>query len=75
VDFRRKKEYRTPRIDSTGLKKFSKLKDPSEDASDPFGRKKKSNHKGAGRKGGGKGGNRVGKGTGKTRGEHDQEKN
>ena len=39
--------YKIPRIQSTELKKFNNLKDPSEDASIPLGRgKKASNHEG-----------------------------
>ena len=34
--------YRIPRIQSTELKKVSKLKGPSEDASIPLGREKKA---------------------------------
>jgi len=40
---------RIPKIQYTELKKISKLKNPSEDTSVPFGREKKSNHKGGGR--------------------------
>ena len=36
------KKYRIPRIQSTELKNFNKLKSPSEDASIPFGREKKA---------------------------------
>ena len=36
------KKYRIPRIQPTGLKKVNKPKDPSEDASVPFGKEKKA---------------------------------
>jgi hypothetical protein len=36
------KKYRIPKIQSTELKKFNKLKCPSEDASVPLGREKKA---------------------------------
>ena len=36
------KKYRIPKIQFTDLKKFNKLKDPSENASVPFGREKKA---------------------------------
>ena len=37
-----KKKYRIPKIQSTELKKFNKLKGPSEDASVPLGRENKA---------------------------------
>jgi hypothetical protein len=44
-----------PKIQPTELKKFSKLKDPSEDASVPFGREKKATTRWGGRDLGGNG--------------------
>ena len=38
----RKKKYLIPKIQSTELKKFNKLKCPGEDASVPLGREKKA---------------------------------
>ena len=45
------KNYRIPRIQSTKLKKVFKLKGPSDDASIPLGREKKTIMTGRGRKG------------------------
>jgi hypothetical protein len=42
--------YRIPKIQSTELKKVNKLKDPSEDDSDPLGREKKAITSGEGGK-------------------------
>jgi hypothetical protein len=52
-------------MQSTELKKFNKLKGPSENASIPLGREKKAITRG-------KTGTWMGKGTGRRRGEHDQ---
>ena len=38
----KKEKYRTPKIQSTELKKVNKLKAPSEDSSVPLGREKKA---------------------------------
>ena len=43
-----KKKYRIPRIQSTELKKVSKLKGPSEDASVPLRKEKKAITRGEG---------------------------
>jgi hypothetical protein len=43
-------EFRIPKIQSTELKKFNKLKCPSEDASVPLGREKKAIRSGEGGK-------------------------
>ena len=42
MDIRKKKKYRIPKIQSTELKKLSKLKYWSEDTSVPLGREKKA---------------------------------
>ena len=47
---KKKKKYIIPKIQSTELKKFNKLKGPSEDTSVPLGREKKQSQ--VGREGG-----------------------
>jgi len=65
VDISQTKKYRTPKVQVTELKKVNKLKCPSEDASVPLGREKKTITRGVGREGPEEG--RV-----EGRGEHDQ---
>jgi hypothetical protein len=48
INQKRKKKYRLPKIQSTELKKFNKLKCPSEDASVPLERGKKTIIRGEG---------------------------